>query len=112
MPALRILLPGLLATTLFAQTDQNAAPNPSALINSAIQGITRNSLVSSAPIFPSHPFQGPFWVGRASQCVVPLIEIVIPDGKNYVIGQVKPPKDFSDKMLTAPGLPACTTAPN
>lgn len=112
MPTLRFLLPGLLAAGLFGQTDQNAAPNPSALIKGAIQGITRSSLVPSAAVLPPHPIQAPFWTGRASECVVPLIELAIPGGKNYVIGRVLPPKDFGDKMLTVPDLPACTTAPN
>jgi len=34
----------------------------------------------------------------------------IPDDKNFTVKELKPPKDFSDNMPTAPAVPACSVA--
>jgi hypothetical protein len=71
MSSLRILLVGLLAVTLFGQTAQNAVPNPGALIDHAVQGIARNSLVASNLVASFRPFQPPAPPASATKCAVP-----------------------------------------
>jgi hypothetical protein len=106
---LRILLLIPVAGTLFAQTEQNAVPNPGEVIARAfragngIVGIARPALP-----FPMNP-QAP-QSDATPTCSVPLREMKIPDDKNFTLKELKPPRDFTDRMATAPAMPACSTA--
>jgi hypothetical protein len=94
MSGLRIILVSLLAVTLFGQTAQNAVPNPGALIDHAVQGIARNSLVASNLVASFRPFQPPAPPASATKCAVSLLEVPIAPDKNFVITEVNPPKEL------------------
>jgi hypothetical protein len=52
MSGLRVLLPLCLTVALFAQTEQNAVPNPAAAIDGAVRGIVKSSLGLARPMPP------------------------------------------------------------
>jgi hypothetical protein len=108
MPGLRILLVGMFALTLLGQSENNAVPNPGAAIYTAVRGIVQKSLTASNLLPPARPVRRPFAPGGATNCAVPLLEMPIPAGRNFVIGQLNPPKTFVDNMVVEHGLlPAC-----
>jgi hypothetical protein len=108
MSGLRILLLSMLPLTLFGQSENNAVPNPGAAIDTAVRGIVQKSLTASNLLPPALPVRRPIAPGGATNCAVPLLEMPIPDGKNFVIGQLTPPKTFIDNMVVERGLlPAC-----
>jgi hypothetical protein len=108
MSGLRILLLGMFALTLLGQSENNAVPNPGAAINTAVRGIVQRSLTASNLLPPADPVRRPLAPGGATNCAVPLLEMPIPTGRNFVIGQLNPPKTFVDNMVVERGLlPAC-----
>jgi hypothetical protein len=107
MAVIRILLLSVLALTLFGQSENNAVPNPGAAIDIAVRGIVQKGLAASNSLPSARPLPPPLMSGRVPKCAVPLLEMPIPE-KNFVIGQLSPPKNFTDNMPVAPGLlPAC-----
>jgi hypothetical protein len=111
MFGLRVLLLGLLAVSLWGQSDTNAVPNPGQVIHHAVQGLVQSSLLgTSHPVILPGPLPAPFWPGRTTKCAVPLLEAPIAAEKNFVIAQLRPPKDFTDDMTVARALPACPGA--
>jgi len=108
MSGLRILLPGLLALTLFGQSETNAVPNPGAAIDQAVRGIIQKGLSASNSLPSARPLPPRVLSGRVPKCAVPLLEAPIPADKNFVIIELNPPKTFIDNMVVAHGLlPAC-----
>ena len=108
MSGLRILLLGMFALTLLGQSENNAVPNPGAAIDTAVPGIVQKSLTASNLLPPTHPVRRPIAPGGPTNCVVPLLEMPIPAGRNFVIGQLNPTKTFVDNMIVERGLlPAC-----
>jgi len=108
MPGLRILLVGMFALTLLGQSENNAVPNPGAAINTAVRGIVQKSLTASNLLPPARPVRRPVTPPEATNCAVPLLEMPIPAGTNFVIGQLNPPKTFVDDIVVEHGLlPAC-----
>jgi hypothetical protein len=109
MMNLRSLLVVPVAATLFGQTEQNAVPNPGEVVARAFRA--GNGILGVAP--PALPFllnpQVP-QSGAMPTCSVPLLEMKIPDDKNFTVKELKPPRDFTDRMVTAPAMPACPTA--
>jgi hypothetical protein len=104
MSSLRILLVGGFALTLFGQSENNAVPNPGAAIDTAVRGIVQKSLTASNLLPPARPVRRPIAPGRATNCAVPLLEMPIPAGTNFVIGQLNPPKTLVDDMVVERGL--------
>jgi hypothetical protein len=108
MSGLRTLLLGMFALTLFGQSENNAVPNPGGAIDTAVRGIVQKSLTTSNLLPPARPVGRPIAPGGATNCAVPLLEMPIPAGRNFVIGQLNPPKTFVDNMVVERGLlPAC-----
>ena len=108
MSGIRILLLGIFALTLFGQSENNAVPNPGAAVDTAVRGIVQKSLTASNLLPPAGPVRRPFAPAGATGCSVPLLEMPIPAGRNFVIGQLNPPKTFIDNMVVERGLlPAC-----
>ena len=108
MPALRILLLAVCALTLLGQSENNAVPNPAVAIDAAVRGIVHKSLTASDLLPPARPGRRPLAPGGVSNCAVPLLEMPIPTDKNFVIGQLNPPKTFVDNMIVEHGLlPSC-----
>ena len=104
MSGSRILLPGLLALTLFGQSEDNAVPNPNTAIDRAVRGIAQRSLTASGFSLLPRPLPPPPLSGRSTNCVVSLREMPILADKNFVIGQLSPPKNFRDNMAAAQRL--------
>ena len=113
MSGLLVLLPIAFAVALFGQTEQNAVPNPSALIDRAVREIGKSSLGLARPL-PTLGLNGlnqpALQSGVASKCSVPLREMKIPGDKSFTIRERKPPRDFADRMAVAPEAPACPSA--
>jgi hypothetical protein len=108
MSGLRILPFGLLALTLFGQSENNAVPNPGAAIDQAVRGIIQKGLTASNSLPSPRPLAPRVLSGGATKCAIPLLETPIPADKNFVIGRLNPPKNFIDDMVVAQGLlPAC-----
>lgn len=114
---MRVLLLISVAAALFGQTEQNAVPNPSAVIDQAVRAIAKSSLGLARPMpqfrlnQPAAPSDAASTASKApSKCAVPLLELKVPDGTNFTIKQVKPPQDFADHMAVAHGVPACPNA--
>ncbi len=113
MSALRILLLIPVAVTLFSQTEQNAVPNPGAVISNALRGAGKGNLGGlSRSMLPSQlnqvsPPPAASLSASASTCAVPLQAMKIPGDKNFTVKELKPPQDFSDNMPTALPMPAC-----
>ena len=108
MSALRILLFGMFALSLVAQSENNAVPNPAAAIDTAVRGIVQKGLTASNLLPPPHPVRRPIAPGGVTNCAVPLLEMPIPAGRNFVIAELNPPKTFVDNMVVEHGLlPAC-----
>jgi hypothetical protein len=108
MCGLRILLLGTFALTLLGQSENNAVPNPAAAMDAAVRGIVQKSLTASTLLPPARPVRRPIAPGGATNCAVPLLEMPIPAGRNFVMGQLNPPKTFVDNMGAEHGLlPAC-----
>jgi hypothetical protein len=104
MSGLRILLLFMFALTLVGQSENNAVPNPSGAIDTAVRGIVQKSLTTSNLLPPARPVRRPIAPGGATNCAVPLLEMPIPAGRNFVIGQLNPPKTFVDNMVVERGL--------
>jgi hypothetical protein len=85
------------------RTAQNAVPNPGALIDHAVQGIARNSLVASNLVASFRPFQPPAPPASSTKCAVPLLEVPIAPDKNIVITEVNPPKEFTGHIVVTSG---------
>ena len=107
MSGLRILLLGMFALTLLGQSQNNAVPNSAAAINTAVRGIIQKSLTASNLLPPARSVRRPMAPAGATGCSVPLLEMPIPAGRNFVIGQLNPPKTFVDNMVVEHRLPAC-----
>ena len=110
MSGLRILLLIPVAVTLFGQTEQNAVPNPGEVIARSFRAAGNGILGGARPAltFLVNP-QAP-QSDAMPKCYVPLLEMKIPDGKNFTVKELKPPRDFTDHMPTAPAMPACSIA--
>jgi hypothetical protein len=109
MSSLRILLLIPVAATLFGQTEQNAVPNPGEVVARAFR--SGNGFLGEArPAlpFPVNPQAPP--LEAMSTCAVPLREMKIPDNKNFTVKELNPSRDFTDRMATAPAMPACSAA--
>jgi hypothetical protein len=97
-----------MALTLLGQSETNAVPNPGAAIDQAVRGIIQKGLTASNSLPSARPLPPRLLPGRVTKCAVPLLETPIPANKNFVIGQLNPPKTFIDNMVVAQGLlPAC-----
>jgi hypothetical protein len=114
MTILRVVPFVFLAVGLFGQTVDNAVPNPKVSIDQAVRAIGNISLGLqpklaipwiSAATQPPLPEKPSTFVGA---CSVPLLEMTIPDRKNFVIGRVEPPS-VNDHMSIAPRLPPCSS---
>ncbi len=106
---LRILLLIPLAVTLFGQTEQNAVPNPGDVVARAFRA--GNGILGVAR--PALPFLVNPQIPQSDAlptCSVPLREMKIPDDKNFTLKELKAPRDFTDRIATAPAIPACPTA--
>jgi hypothetical protein len=90
----------------FGQSPQNAV-DPTRITREAVQAILGASLGQGMPV--SNVMRFSVDGLRESSCSVPLIEVQIPKDTEFVIAQVRPPGNFSDKMPVAHGLPACPT---
>jgi hypothetical protein len=110
MSSLRILLLIPFTVTLFGQTEQNAVPNPGAVIANALRGGNKSSLGLALSALPFLPNQPPLPSSAAPICAVPLGEMKIPGDKNFTVKELKPPQDFTDHMPMAPAMPACSIA--
>jgi hypothetical protein len=109
MVNLRVLLLIPVAATLCGQTEQNAVPNPGEVVARAFRA--GNNILGGAP--PALPFLLNPQVPQSDAlrtCSVPLREMKIPDDKNFTVKELKPPRDFTDRIATAPAMPACPTA--
>jgi hypothetical protein len=104
MSGLRILLLGMFALTLLGQSQSNAVPNSAAAINTAVRGIIQKSLTASNLLPTPGPVRRSTTPSGASHCAVPLLEMPIPAGTNFVIGQLKSPKSSVDNMTVEHGL--------
>lgn len=110
MSKVRFLLPGFLVLGAFGQSPQNAV-DPTRITKEAVQAILGNNLGQTrpTPTVPRMNYLAPLMasVPKETQCSVPLIEMEIPKGVNFVISQVPPSEGFSDNMAVARGLAAC-----
>jgi hypothetical protein len=104
MSGSRILLLGIFALTLLGQSENNAVPNPAAAVDTAVRGIVQKSLTASNWLPPARLVRRPIAPSGATDCAVPLLEMPIPAGRNFVIGQLSPPKSFVDNMIVQHGL--------
>lgn len=110
MSALRFLLPISFSVAVFGQTEQNAVPNPVAVIDRAVRGTNKSSLGLARRLLPFRPNQSAPQFGATSKCSVPLREMKLPDDKSFTIIEHKPPQDFADRIAVAPEAPACPSA--
>ncbi len=115
MSSFRMVPFAFLVAGLFGQTPDNAVPNPNAAIDEAVQAIGRISLGLQPKLAAGWlpPVAQPPQPGRPSTsgqpCSVPLLEMPIPDGTNFVIGRVHPPS-VTDNMKITPRVPPCPSA--
>jgi hypothetical protein len=101
MRFLLLLVSVATAGSLLGQSGQNAVPHPEQLIERTFRAQLRSYIEPVKPVIT---------LSRSSACSVPLLEMAIPDGKNFTIILVPAPQNFTDHMVIAGGLPACTKA--